>query len=655
MISRQTLLAPFLTLALALPAAAGAPKVTVQADRKDAQVGQPVLVTLRVRGAVDMPTVKPSTVAGAQIVQVGQPTSVPTLAAELEGQGIFHAGGGRHLVNALRGLGQMPNVPALDPDLAKMFNDPNLLKGAPAVPGLTDVNSNDYLFTYQITPERSGMLTVPGFSVNAGGQALTSSTLSLNVSEAKPQPWVEMRLSLSNPTPAVGEEVQLNVDLLIQRKQVNYAGKTYEHLPVSKMSLALPALDGTKQIELVEPLEQLVREKAIEPGKRGYRVNNLPGEVKLEHEPADGKGAGLDPARYRRRLTIPLRLREGGQVTLAAAHAAGEVYVPTGNKGTWEPFVVSSEPLTFSILDLRRRADRPADFSGAMGEVRVTAKASQTEMPAGTPFTLTVYLQGNGSVATTAAPDLAGKPEFANRFRVRTEEARTAPGGRTREFTYTLRPLSEAVTEVPSISVSYFDPKANKFGIAHSEPIPLRVTAAQNATPDAPPAPPPPPAPADEVQTETASLGDSLWPWVEGAMAVALVACAAVWGWRRLRRPNKEAAIPPPQPELPALPRPHLERLAPGPTFDGLRQSLQEFLRRHFGVPPGEVTPYDAECYLIQGGVKEGLARSFAAVLETCETAEFAPGIVSTTPSELEAYARRLKDEIVAALPEVVV
>jgi len=330
--------------------------------------------------------------------------------------------------------------------------------------------------------------------------------------------------------------------------------------------------------------------------------------------------------------------------------------VPGGNnKGQWEPFVVASDSLTFAILDLRRRADRPADFTGAMGEVRVTAKASQTEMPAGTPFTLTVRLQGNGSVASTGAPDLAARPEFANNFRVRAEEARTATGGKLREFTYTLRPLSEAVTEVPPVPVSYFDPKANKFGTARSEAIALRVTPAQNATPDAPPAPPAPsPAPAEDPQREPAALSDSLWPWAEGAMAVALAACAAVWGWRRLRRP-REVGVRPAEPDLPAFPKPRLEPLAPAPTFTDVRRTLQDFLRKHFQVPPGEATPHDAEASLRRGGVKDGLARSFAALLDTCETAEFAPGVVSTSPSDLTAYARRLMEEIVSALPEAVV
>jgi hypothetical protein len=636
-------------LFLAAPAVAAPPKITVQADRKEAQVGQPVLVTVRVRGAGDTPTVKPPALAGGQIAQVGQPTSVSTLVNDIQGLKVFKPDKVPDIANFLR---------TIDPEAAKMIQ---------GQPGL---DTNDYLFTYQITPERAGQLVVPAFTVTSNGQTSTTPPLTVGVSEARQQSWVRMKLSLSDPTPNVGEEVLLYVDLLIQRGQVNFNGKPYSYLPVSKMALSLPPMDGAPQVEPARPLDQLVQENAIEPGKRGFRVNSFPTEVKLEHEPADAKGADIDPARYRRRLAIPLRLREGGQVTLAAAHASGEVFVPTdGNKGQWEPFVVASEPITFAVLDLRRRADRPPDFSGLTGEVRVTAEASQKEMPAGTPFTLTVRLQGNSSVASALAPDLAARTEFTDGFRVRPGESRS-PAANVREFTYTLRPLSETVKEVPPVAVSYFDPKANKFGTARSEPVALRVTPAVNATPDPPPAPapaaPPPPAPAAEEEPPPGFRVNSLLPWAEGTMAVAAALCAGAWAVRRLRGPRAPVApepapavvfapIPRPiaRPVTPPAPRP--QPLPPPPTFADTRQKLQDFLRRHFRLPPGEVTPLDAEEHLRRGGVSPGLARSFAALLDTCETAEFAPGVVNASPSELATYARQLMGQIVAAIPEVVV
>ncbi len=656
-LSRSTIVLLALLWVVA-PALAAPPRVTVQADRKEAQVGQPVLLTVRVRGAEEAPTVKPPVVAGVPLTAVGPPAVVPTLAADLEAQGVFHAGRGQHLVNALRGLGQMPDPAKLDPDLAQLLGDPSLLRGqmqaAQAIAGLT---TNDYSFTYLVTPQRPGPLAIPAFTVTTRGQALTTQPLSITVTEARAQPWVRVGLSLSNATPQVGEEVKLYLDLLIERGQVVYGGKTYPYLPLSKMSLTLPALDGLPQLELAQPLEQFVQANAIEPGKHGFRVNGFAGEVKLEHEPAGA--ADLDPARYRRRLAIPLRLREGGEVTLGPAHAAGEVYVALdARKGRWQPFVAASAPLTFSVLDLRRQAGRPADFTGVVGNVRVTAQASATEMAAGTPFTLTVRLEGNGSVIAAGGPDLAARPEFAQRFRVRAGEAHSA-GEKAREFTYTLRPLNEQVTEIPPVPVSYFDPQAKHFATTRSEPIPLRVTPAPNLTPATPPPAPapaaaaPPPPPIEEAIPESDSGSAGVMLWVELAMAAVLMTCAMLWvagRWRRSRRPP----IAPPEPLPVAIPVVRPGPLPPPPTYARVRQSLQDFLRRHFLTTTGEVTSRDAEAALRQGGVASGLARSLAALLDTCETAEFAPGLVTAAPAELDAYARQLMGQIIASLPVAV-
>jgi len=141
--------------------------------------------------------------------------------------------------------------------------------------------------------------------------------------------------------------------------------------------------------------------------------------------------------------------------------------------------------------------------------------------------------------------------------------------------------------------------------------------------------------------------------WIEIGMAAVLAVCVTGWGVRRLRRQRAVSADPEPvRPVALPVPRPPS---APAPTIAMVRQSLQDFLRQHFQCSPGEVTPHDAEDCLRRGGVPEGLARSFAALLDTCQTAEFAPGLVTTSPSELVAYARQLMNRVTAALPEVAV
>lgn len=633
-----------LGLPLAAPAGPG-PQVSVQLDRTSAQVGQPVLVTVRVRGATDTPTVKPPEVEGATLVPLGKPRVVSSLAADLEAQGVLHAGSGQQFTNALKGILDPAALGALDPDLKKRLGDP-------AVKGMTGLDRNDYFFTYQLTPQKAGPLAVPAFSVTSDGATTTTKPVSIDIGVARPQPWARMALSLSNPTPTVGEEVRLHVDLLIQRSQVAYGGKTYPHLPVKEMSLQLPGLEGNATFDLVKSLETIIREGAVEPGHRGFRINDIAGEVKLEHEPADRAEPGLDPARYRRRLTIPLRMKEGGPVTLPPARAAGDIYLPSGNRGRWEPFVAVSEPLTFTVIDLRGRADRPADFGGAVGPLKVTARASQTKLAVGTPFTLTVRLEGPASLAQVTAPDLAARPEFARAFRVRSEEERT--DGLARKFTYTLRPLNTDVKEVPPVEVSFYDPRANQFGTARSAALPLEVSPASNATPDAPPppaaAPPPPASPdaappaanADDLPAPSAL--DRLWAWAEAGLFLVCTLAVALVGLRTFHKHRRRRAAHRQHQAVLSEVRRELEEGEP--TVAAVRQTVQDFLRRRFGMPPGEVTAAEARERLKASGIEPELTQAVADLLDTCASAEFAPGTVTVSPPELAAYARRLIERL---------
>ena len=121
---------------------------------------------------------------------------------------------------------------------------------------------------------------------------------------------------------------------------------------------------------------------------------------------------------------------------------------------------------------------------------------SQTEMPAGTPFVLTLREEGSNLARATRA-DLEAIPAFRDHFVIHAETD-VLHSERVHEFTWTLRPRSEAVTEMPAISLSWFNPETDKFERAHSEPIPLRVTPAPVRSDPLPPVVAKTPPVADE-------------------------------------------------------------------------------------------------------------------------------------------------------------
>jgi hypothetical protein len=559
------------------------------------------------------------------------------------------------LIEALRGVADKSGNAINDPAMVKQLQDQGLMEEyKAALASLKDIKQDDYTLIYLVQPDKTGKLTLPAFTVTSGGQKVETQPIALNVTEPQPQNWVRVNLSLSNPAPMPGDEVQLYVDLMIRRGPVTLGGRNYPHFPVKDMTLSVPTLEGVARLELARPLEQLLAEHAIQPGQHGFHVNNVPGEYLLDHEAADAPKDARDPQWYRRRLSLPVRVREAGPAVIPPARAAGEVYLAASAKrGEWVPFTASSEPLSVNGRSLK---DSPKDYTGGVGTFRLTAKASQTSMPAGTPFVFTLRQEGEGNLARATPPDLNARSAFADRFAIHLESDRLLSDG-VREFTYTLRPRSEAVTEVPSVTVSSFNPKADRFETARSEPIPLQVTPAPAGGAAAAPAAAS--APADTtapVEEEAAPPGPSFLSaaakWVGIPLGLLLCVAGMVLARREFRKYRiRRAARNREHQEMDAA----RQRLhAPHLSIDDVRRAMQDFLRARFALPPGEITPKDAEERLAQAGYGEKLARWCAEVMTRCEAAEFAPG--SAPPAaELAASAERVLRAILTAKPRLAV
>src|SRR5262249_33490400 len=156
--------------------------------------------------------------------------------------------------------------------------------------------------------------------------------------------------------------------------------------------------------------------------------------------------------------------------------------------------------------------------------------------------------EGEGNLARATPPDLNTQPGFSDRFAIHPESDRLLADG-VREFAYTLRPRNENVTEIPSVSISFYNPKTDRYESARSESIPLRVTPAPPAA--AAPSPAAPDVPVirpDDVLTEKlaetgTSSSDRLRLWRELVYAIALLLGAvalgyAAWRYRKRREPR---------------------------------------------------------------------------------------------------------------------
>ena len=129
--------------------------------------------------------------------------------------------------------------------------------------------------------------------------------------------------------------------------------------------------------------------------------------------------------------------------------------------------VVRGAPLALTILPLPEEG-RPPGFAGAVGRFTVSATVEPYNVDLGESLELSLSVVGEGQRGNPPRLDLPG-------FHVRGVITRDAA------FVYDVAPESAEVSAIPPIPFVYFDPgPPPSYVSVASEPLPIRVRAAEN-------------------------------------------------------------------------------------------------------------------------------------------------------------------------------
>jgi hypothetical protein len=262
--------------------------------------------------------------------------------------------------------------------------------------------------------------------------------------------------------------------------------------------------------------------------------------------------------------------------------------------------VVAGAPLTLRVQPLP--AEHPPGFAGAVGRFAIRAAADRTSVDAGATLRLTLSIEGEGNLEVLPPPRLDAL------FGFHVYGAIDEGGVRGRTVTYDVAPLSAAITEVPQVPFVFFDPAAEEYRVARTEPIPLAVRG---------PAPPKPRR-----------------SWRGGAIVAAVLvaaAAAALWIRRRVRRaaPVDARAV-------------RLAKAKAALASGGDRaEILAELLAAHLDCAPAAVIGPGLVRRLAAAGVPPELAARAAATLERLVQARYG-GSPAPADDEVDALAREL-------------
>lgn len=308
--------------------------------------------------------------------------------------------------------------------------------------------------------------------------------------------------------------------------------------------------------------------------------------------------------------------------------------------------------------------NRPFDFNGAIGKYNLSASAKPLRVEQGQPVTLTITIKGE-PLDGVAGPDLKLYPELAARFDFSAEESPGEKEGNARVFRRAIFPRREGEQVIPAISWSYFSPSTEQYVTLASEPI--TITVDPSSSPDTL-------SHLDANQTSsvttltrtTGGISPNIvdprmvlvahdletHPAVFGAaVVVPPVLCFAVmlisWRGARMRGDANFAR----RRAARRTARTQISASSAKPTsaaqLHALAEAVTGFISDRFGLPPGELTPGDAQRVIAERTNDAGLAANVADLLASCDMARFAGGTITTTrPADARTQAAELIDQI---------
>jgi hypothetical protein len=337
-----------------------------------------------------------------------------------------------------------------------------------------------YVFSYQATPRREGNLIIPPITVRSAGENTSTRPVSIRAMKPIETDDFKLKLGLSKSTCYVGEPVTLTVTW--------YMGSD-----VQNASFSLPVI---KEKDLFYVADQKVN---TNNGKKYYRIPIGDEEVIAEAGQGELDGRTFTTLTFQKVL-IP---KKSGQFTIEPGTVAFQALVgyqrqnnPFGNdffsnffnnsfglskQGVYKQRVIPSNDLKLTIRALPENG-RPSDFSGLVGEYRIEAKAEPMSVSVGDPITLTIEISGPEYLEPVDMPPLTNQADFAKNFKIPAERANAEISGKKKLFTQTIRPMNADITQIPPISLSYFDTGSQTYKRVETKAIPLTVSQARIVT-----------------------------------------------------------------------------------------------------------------------------------------------------------------------------
>ena len=344
-------------------------------------------------------------------------------------------------------------------------------------------NSFSHVYQYQLTAKAAGTFKIPAVTVTIDGKTLTSNSIPVRILEVPKQDSVVVEIVPSRARVYPTQSFSIKLRILVE--PIAETGtdplRTLKQMRQNPPSIQITWLKPPEGVSAIDEVSEWLQ-PLLSTTNVGFSINGVSGSTGSIFE--------------RQRLAI-FDLRNGQETrkgfddstkdyfvyelerTFVSEKTGSYTFGPAVIKGTFATRVIAiAPPVKVEVSEIP--SPRPANFTGGIGDYKVTASATPTKLRVGDPMTLNLqFTQGknSGSLELISAPDLSELPEIAEQFDIVDKNPVGRVENKSKKFAFALRPKRAGVT-IPALKLSTFDPAAETFVDVATEPIELNVAEA---------------------------------------------------------------------------------------------------------------------------------------------------------------------------------
>ncbi|MDR1925100.1 MAG: BatD family protein [Planctomycetaceae bacterium] len=383
------------------------------------------------------------------------------------------------------------------------------------------------IFTYELTPKRSGELVIPPPNILANGRKITPTSVtvadrsgiantdgSIPITVKAPDNQDVVSIHIESDRERLYPFQTFTVTLVVQVKALPTEIMSADRSPISILreppNITVPwANDDNlpKGLQPTKPMNDWLASIRTTRQQRGFSINEyaargigfgddffnsgMPGGMnnmmndmmrgrllhfaptpkQIVRKDANGKNAVYWEYRFAREFLSS----EIADYKFGAAIIKGNFAIEdkTNEEGARAKLIYALAPaININIIDVPT-TNRPDSYIGAFGRFDLNVDIQPRKAKRGEPMTLTIKLQGKGSTGNIKPPDLTTIPEITTNFKTHSP---TEEGNNTScTFTYPIRATKSGQLTFPSIPLTYFDVEKEEFVTLSSGVIPLDI------------------------------------------------------------------------------------------------------------------------------------------------------------------------------------